>query len=246
MLDLVAATGLRDRTARAAGDACDRVVEYAEPVDTIELTVHTAQRPQVAALPYVVFEAGARASLDGFDDVAKIETDVVHGDGRIVAHRRAFAAAADARRRVDAAAASRPTHAPAAACAPRTRRSANSRSTCPRSPTERGWCTPAVDRDARRHVGNDRDVADVAAAVFDRAYDGTGNWTFAVAYAGTRGLAGAAAYLRDLVNVEALHRRGNPARAQHFVARRRAARAHRSRSPTDICSWCAGSTATAT
>jgi hypothetical protein len=46
------------------------------------------------------------------------------------------------------------------------------------------------------------EVADVAAGVFDGAYGGTGNWTFAVAYAGARGLAGAAAYLRDLHNLE--------------------------------------------
>ena len=46
--------------------------------------------------------------------------------------------------------------------------------------------------------------------MFDRAYKGTGNWTFAVAYAGARGLAAAAAYLRDLVTVEAFVAAGLP------------------------------------
>jgi hypothetical protein len=50
--------------------------------------------------------------------------------------------------------------------------------------------------------GIDAGVSEVAAGVFDHAYDGTGNWTFAIAYAGLCGLAGAAAYLRDLTTIE--------------------------------------------
>ena len=80
MLDIVAATGLVTRSARAAGGAARsfRGIRR-EPVDTLELTVDTADGRRSRPLPYVVFEAGARASLDGFDNVASIKTDVVHG-----------------------------------------------------------------------------------------------------------------------------------------------------------------------
>jgi hypothetical protein len=54
------------------------------------------------------------------------------------------------------------------------------------------------------------DIAQVARGVFDRTYNGTGNWTFAIAYAGTCGLAGAAAYLRDLTTAEQFVAAGLP------------------------------------
>ncbi len=64
--------------------------------------------------------------------------------------------------------------------------------------------------DAAGTFGVTASVDAVAAAIYDRAYKGTGNWAFAVAYAGAAGLAGAAAYLRDLVNVERFIAAGLP------------------------------------
>src|ERR1700761_7147910 len=47
------------------------------PVDTIEVRVDTIAGHRSRPLPYVAFEAGRRASLDGFDNVARIATDVI-------------------------------------------------------------------------------------------------------------------------------------------------------------------------
>lgn len=46
--------------------------------------------------------------------------------------------------------------------------------------------------------GIDYDVAETASAVFDRAYNGTGNWSFNVAFSGNLGLRAAVVYLRNL------------------------------------------------
>ncbi len=77
-------------------------------------------------------------------------------------------------------------------------------------PDERGWCAPAALTMLLGAHGIDVALPDVAAGVFDRAYNGTGNWTFAIAFAATHGLAGAAAYLRDLVTVETFIAAGLP------------------------------------
>ncbi len=78
-------------------------------------------------------------------------------------------------------------------------------------PAERGWCAPASMAMLVGAWGITPSVAEVAAGLFDRAYNGTGNWAFASAYAGACGLAGAAAYLRDLVSLEAFVAAGLPA-----------------------------------
>ena len=77
-------------------------------------------------------------------------------------------------------------------------------------PAERGWCTAASIAMLAGTFGVPASVDEVAAAIYDSAYKGTGNWTFAAAYAGAAGLAGAAAYLRDLVNVERFVAAGLP------------------------------------
>jgi hypothetical protein len=179
------------------------------PVDTLEVTVHTRSGRSSRALPYVAFEAAHRASLDGFDDVARISTDVVHAGDAIVA--------LDVRSQQPLArvAASTPPDAPARDAAPaaaaRRELAVPERSQyVPQAAEERGWCVPASIAMLLESWGVAATVDDVAAAVYDRAYGGTGNWAFAVAYAGTRGLAGAAAYLRDLANVECFIARGLP------------------------------------
>jgi hypothetical protein len=61
-----------------------------------------------------------------------------------------------------------------------------------------------------RFHGRDADVASVAHEVFDSAYNGTGNWSFNVAYAGARGLRGMVAYLRGIDHVAAFVEAGFP------------------------------------
>jgi len=63
---------------------------------------------------------------------------------------------------------------------------------------ERGWCSPASLSMIHAFHGIDRSVAETARAVFDRAYNGTGNWTFNVAYSGRLGLRGIVGHLRNL------------------------------------------------
>lgn len=209
MLNLVAATGLvTDLRVLPAPRA---IVSWNthEVLDALELTVDTADGRRSRPLPYVAFEDGRRASLDGFDDIANIKTDVVRATSAIVAlevrsHRplarvaastppldppRASAPAGDARRELDV-----PEHSQYVA----------------EFPGERGWCSPASMAMLIGAWGMAPGVAEAAAGVFDRGYNGTGNWAFAVAYAGACGLAGAAAYLRDLVNVERFIAAGLP------------------------------------
>jgi hypothetical protein len=77
-------------------------------------------------------------------------------------------------------------------------------------PAARGWCVPASLAMLLALHGVERRVRDVAAALFDRAYRGTGNWAFAAAYAAQCERFGAAAYLRDLGTVDALLDAGLP------------------------------------
>jgi hypothetical protein len=167
---------------------------------TIELVVHTLDGRASRPLPYAVFEPGARTSLDGFDTVARIETDVVSANADIVA--------IDVRANVplERIAVTVPAHETRRAVA----RYAGERDVPERSqvdaarPESRGWCVPASLAMLLAFHGVERTVADVAAALFDRAYRGTGNWAFAAAYAAPCGRFGAAAYLRDLGTIDAL------------------------------------------
>ncbi len=63
---------------------------------------------------------------------------------------------------------------------------------------ERGWCSPASLSMLHAYHGKPAEVAEVAGEVFDRAYGGTGNWSFNVAYSGRMGLRGLVVYLRNL------------------------------------------------
>ena len=203
MLELLAAN---DGATRLTVRPADRAIvcwNSLAVADTIELTVHTLEGLRSRALPYAVFEAGARASLDGFDNVARIETDIVKANGTIVA----IDVSAD--RPLVRVTASTPSDE-----APRTASSipiaAVRELAVPMlsqyvdaHPEQRGWCAPASIAMLAGACGIARTVADVANGVFDRAYNGTGNWAFAVAYAGALGLTGAAAYLRDLTTAQA-------------------------------------------
>lgn len=78
------------------------------------------------------------------------------------------------------------------------------------SPEERGWCSPASLSMIHAFHGIDRSVAETARAVFDRAYNGTGNWAFNVAYSGRLGLRGAVAHLSNLDHAQRLVERNLP------------------------------------
>ena len=69
---------------------------------------------------------------------------------------------------------------------------------------QRGWCSPASLSMINAFYGFDIDVRTTAQAVFDGAYNGTGNWSFNVAYSGSLGLQGVVAYLRNFAHAQQL------------------------------------------
>lgn len=75
---------------------------------------------------------------------------------------------------------------------------------------ERGWCSPASLSMIHAYYGLDVSVEETARAVFDRAYNGTGNWAFNVAFSGSLGLRGAVGHLRNLDHAQRLIERNVP------------------------------------
>ncbi len=75
---------------------------------------------------------------------------------------------------------------------------------------ERGWCSPASLSMLNAYHGLDYDVAATARAVFDRSYNGTGNWSFNVAFSGSLGLRAAVVYLHNLDHAQRLIEAGLP------------------------------------
>jgi len=210
VLTLSAATGLVTELRVLPGPKAIVSWNPIAPIDTLELIVDTADGHRSRALPYVVYETGARASLSGFDNVAAIEIDVVSAKGGIVA------VGVRSNHPLVRVAASTPPDQP-----PRTTNAPSPAAVreldvplvsqyVPASPDERGWCAPASLAMLLGAHGCAARLADVVAGVFDRAYNGTGNWTFGTAYVATRGFAACAAFLRDLVTVEAFVAAGLP------------------------------------
>ncbi|HEY6326092.1 MAG TPA: C39 family peptidase, partial [Candidatus Cybelea sp.] len=76
--------------------------------------------------------------------------------------------------------------------------------------SERGWCSPASLAMIHAFHAVDHAVAQAAQAVFDRAYNGTGNWAFNVAYSGRLGLHGVVAHLCNLDHAQRLIERNLP------------------------------------
>lgn len=75
---------------------------------------------------------------------------------------------------------------------------------------ERGWCSPTSLSMLNAYFGLDYTVQDTARAVFDRAYNGTGNWSFNAAFSGSLGLRAAVVYLRNLDQAQRLIEAGIP------------------------------------
>lgn len=75
---------------------------------------------------------------------------------------------------------------------------------------QRGWCSPASLSMIHAYHGIDQSVAQTARAVFDRAYNGTGNWSLNVAYSGSLGFRAAVAHFRNLDHAARLIERNLP------------------------------------
>lgn len=76
--------------------------------------------------------------------------------------------------------------------------------------SERGWCSPTSLSMLHAYHGIDYDVPTTARAVFDRAYNGTGNWSFNMAFSGSLGFRAAVVYLRNLDHAQRLIDAGIP------------------------------------
>lgn len=75
---------------------------------------------------------------------------------------------------------------------------------------ERGWCSPTSVAMIHAYHGIVAPLEEVAREVFDRAYNGTGNWAFNVAYSGRLGLRGVVAHLAGFEHARALVERSLP------------------------------------
>jgi hypothetical protein len=75
---------------------------------------------------------------------------------------------------------------------------------------ERGWCSPASLTMINAYHGQPASVEETARAVLDRAYNGTGNWSFNTAFSGSLGLRAVVAYLQNLDQAQRLIERNLP------------------------------------
>jgi hypothetical protein len=75
---------------------------------------------------------------------------------------------------------------------------------------ERGLCSPASLSMIHAYHGIDLPLEQAALGVFDRAYNGTGNWAFNVAYSGRLGFRAVVAHLRNLDHAQRLIERNLP------------------------------------
>lgn len=73
-----------------------------------------------------------------------------------------------------------------------------------------GWCSPTSVSMVLAYWGKNVTVPEAARGTFDKVYEGTGNWAFNAAYAGTFGFAAYATRLAGLADVERLVLAGVP------------------------------------
>ena len=172
----------------------------------LDLAVYCADGQVSTWLPYVRFAPDGRRSLCGADDVARIATDIVRAEAPIVA----IEVRSDVA--LDAIAVSTPVP-------PEARPSAHDGGVLdvpalsqydPDRPAERGWCSPTSLAMLLAFWGQHVRLVDIAHAVYDDSYGGTGNWTFNTAYAGTLGLRGAVVHLGGLAHAAAFVAAGIP------------------------------------
>ncbi len=167
---------------------------------SIDVQITTVDGRLSAWLPYVSIGADRRRSLNGRDDVARIETDVVRASLPI------HTLAVRSTMPLDAVAITTPPSIAALAIDPgadedngRIMLDVPARTQYLTSrPEMRGWCSPASLAMLLAYWGTKRDLESVTRGVHDDAYGGTGNWAFTVAYAATAGLRGVVVHLRSL------------------------------------------------
>lgn len=175
-------------------------------VGAIDLAVYRADGQVSTWLPYVEFARDGRRSHSGGDDVARITTDIVRSAVPMVA--------IEVRSSVmlDAIAVSTPVPPPASDTTIDSRElevPALSQYDAER-PDERGWCSPSSLAMLLAFWGHARPLADVALAVYDEAYGGTGNWTFNTSFAGSLGLRAAVVHLAGLAHAATFVAAGIP------------------------------------
>lgn len=72
------------------------------------------------------------------------------------------------------------------------------------------WCSPTSTSMILAYYGINHSVPDTAHAIYDTAYDGTGNWAFNAAYAGAQGLRAYVTRLGSLSEAEGYIAAGKP------------------------------------
>ncbi len=163
----------------------------------LEVRVERADGAISRWLPYVAWDPRERQSLNGSDEVAAIDTDVIRATSDFVAIE------VRSMDPLDALFVTTPPSletAPGAEPPPIVLEVPAISQYMPEFPEQRGWCAPAALAMLLGFWGISKEVVDVAEGVLDTAYDGTGNWAFNMAYAGSLGLRGTVAYLRDLAH----------------------------------------------
>jgi hypothetical protein len=172
----------------------------------LEFRLLRAHFPATRWLPYVRFEPGGSTSFNADGDGVRVDVDVISSnqpfDGIEVR-------AADVRFDLVAFSTARPLHPslPHAGDAYILDVPARSQYVVA---GERGWCSPASLSMVHAFHGIDHSVERTAREVFDRAYNGTGNWAVNVAYSGRLGLRGVVAHLGNFETAQQLIERNVP------------------------------------
>jgi hypothetical protein len=196
------------RTIVRTAPATSAVVSWntTAPHGRIDLAIYRADGAVSDWLPYAAFDANGRRSLDGGDDVARIQTDIVRSSVPITA----IEVRSDAR--FEMIAVSTPVYGPQPPAITHTQ-SLNVRPISQyllTHPQQRGWCSPAAFAMLLDFWGVHVDVAEIAGAVYDDTYAGTGNWTFNTAFAAQCGLRGAVVHLSGVDHAAAFIAAGIP------------------------------------
>ncbi|HEV3156519.1 MAG TPA: peptidase C39 family protein [Candidatus Baltobacteraceae bacterium] len=192
---------------------CEAIVSWNTTAERvrIDLVVELADGRRSRRLPYVEVGAERRTSLSGGDAVARIEVDVLRACAPITA----LELHADAPLEIVAVStppsALTPKSSVETPLLPTIELDVPTRSQYhAEAPDERGWCSPATLAMLLAADGLDLDVPTVARGIFDEAYGGTGNWTFATAFAANRGRFSSVAHLADLSSAGRLIAAGIP------------------------------------
>jgi len=176
---------------------------------TIDLRAHFTDGTLSAWLPYASSGGGIRRSYSANDERIRIDVDVLWAteDFNVVEVRFDIP--------LDALALATPEHArhplTGASAAPIELAVPQRSQYLATRPDGHRWCSPtSLNMVLVYHGIREELLEEVAARVYDTGHDGTGNWTFNVAHAGTLGLRSAVVYLRDLDHARTFLHAGLP------------------------------------